>query len=181
MNPAFIGVNVVFSVCLIATIMGLSFGIILPTNLENSKWNKNSCVVNNTVNSSYYCCSQMCNPLDSCDNMMAKNQSGYCCASTCLQDNICNLLCDSNCTNITISLYMDYLNDTFSIECGHNSICIDYYTNLQNVDCWIDGNEITINPPKKAEWYIYYIIALFTMLLISQFIACTSFFILRKR
>lgn len=182
MSPAFIGVNILFSISLIATIMGLSFGIILPTNIEKNKWEKNSCIVNNTINNRYYCCSQTCNKLDSCNNMIDKNQSGYCCStSSCLQDNICNVLCNSNCTNITMFLYKDYLNDTFSIVCEHNSTCIDYYSNLQNIDCWIDGNEITIYPPKKPEWYIYYIIALFTMLLISQFIACTSFFILRKR
>lgn len=175
MNKSFILLHITFVTILISVIFGLSFGIALPNNLNIYNNMETICVkIHSNVNS-YNCCNKICNnSLPQCDDLIKLNESGKCHNSTNSKDaEICIIICE-NCTRITNTFeYNGHHLTNISIDCNTNQTCIEYYYDDYNVTCWYNKKNVKyviFDEPPIVEWYIYYIISILCLLVISYII-----------
>lgn len=170
--------TVIFS--LLASIIAISFGIILVDNIEYANHIHTLCNIINVTRSNYICCSQICNnTLPQCGNLLSNNTPGQCCTgSTCSNYEVCFIDC-KNCSKLNIVVkYHKKIGYTHT-SCT-NQECIDNYNIGKNISCWYQKNNkkhVDLSPPSIYEWYVIFILCVLCFILLAYCTIVISFFI----
>ncbi|QKF94342.1 hypothetical protein QKU48_gp0884 [Fadolivirus algeromassiliense] len=177
-RPYKIAIHVIIILLLIGAIFGISFGIILVDNINNSNHQQSTCNVTNISSSNYTCCSKICNnTIPQCSELLSNQTNGQCCNSpSCQTYEICYIGCN-NCSSLNLTVeYNDYIS-YIQVNCGDQN-CINNYQIGSNFTCWylIDNTlDVDINAPAMYKWYIVFILGLLCFILIVYIILLSVF------
>ena len=174
MNKLFILLHVAVVTIFISIILGLSFGIVLPINLNIYNNIETICIRNNSIIEPYACCNKVCNnSLPLCDDLIKINVSGQCCNFTgCNKLDTCYIVCNNCTTVINTFEYETYITNV-TIDCSNNQSCVTYNSDYNNISCWYNKqnvNKLVFYPPSHVQWYVYYIISVLCFCVIAYII-----------